>query len=144
VLVLDVNVVIAAHRVDHTHHAVTGRWLEALVARHETFSVPNAVWTSFVRIVTSRRAFPRPTPLGRAFAFVDAVRAVDNHRSLEPGPHHLTLLRRMCEESDATGELVADAAIAALALEHGCAVASFDRDFARFPSITHVIPGEMT
>lgn len=140
-LVLDVNVVIAAHRVDHRHHAIVGRWLDALVARHETFSVPNAVWTSFVRIVTNPRAFPVPTPLGRAFAFVEALRAVDNHRWLEPGTHHLALLRRLCEESDATGELVADAAIAALALEHGCAVASFDRDFARFSSITHVIPG---
>jgi len=37
--------------------------------------------------------------------------------------------------------LVLDAAIAAIALERGCAVASLDRDFARFPSIRHIVPG---
>jgi len=44
-------------------------------------------------------------------------------------------------EADATGDLIADAAIAAIALEHDGTVASLDRDFARFPSIQHVIPG---
>ncbi|MDQ3721831.1 MAG: PIN domain-containing protein [Actinomycetota bacterium] len=140
-LVLDVNVVIAAHRVDHTHHTMMSRWFRAVASGAEAFSVPHVVWASFVRLVTNRHAFRTPTPRDRAFAFVDAVRAHHNHRSLEPGPRHLALLRLLCEESDATGDLVADAVIAAIALEHGCAVASLDRDFARFSSIDHIIPG---
>jgi uncharacterized protein len=140
VLVLDVNVVLATHRADHSHHELARRWFDAKVATSETFSVPNAVWASFLRLATNRRAFPVPTPRDEAFAFVDAVRAHPSHRSLEPGPMHLDLLRRLCDEGDARGDLVPDAVIAAIALEHGCAVASLDRDFARFSSIEHVLP----
>jgi toxin-antitoxin system PIN domain toxin len=141
VLVLDVNVVFAAHREDHTHHAVVRGWLDEVFSEAEPFSVPAIVWASFLRLATSRRPFPVPTPRSHAFAFVDATRLHPQHVVLEPGPRHLALLRRLCDEADATGDLVADAVIAAIALEHGCAVASLDRDFARFASIEHVIPG---
>ena len=115
-------------------------WLEAVVEGPETFSVPNVVWASFLRLVTNRNAFAVPTPRDEAFAYVDAVRAQPSHRALEPGPLHLELLRRVCDEADAKGDLIPDAVIAAIALEHGCAVASLDRDFARFPSVRHVRP----
>ena len=140
-LVLDVNVVVAAYRDDHSHHELIRRWFDAIVAGAETFCVPNVVWASFLRLVTNRHAFPEPAPRDEAFAFVDAVRARRGYRSIEPGALHLDLLRRVCEEGDAAGDLVPDAVIAAIALEHGCSVASLDRDFARFSSINHVTPG---
>lgn len=139
-LVLDVNVVLGAHRGDHVHHDVLRRWLDGLASGTRTFSVPFVVWGSFLRLATSRRAFKIPTPIGEAFAFIDAVRAHPRHVLLEPGPRHLELLRSVCENAHAIGDLVPDAVIAAIACEHGCAVASLDRDFARFDSIDHVIP----
>jgi uncharacterized protein len=141
VLLLDVNVVVAAHRVDHAQHASARPWFDELLDGTERFSVPTVVWGSFVRLATSRRIFQRPTPLKETFEFVESVCAHEHHVLLGPGPTHLELLRKVCEEGDATGDLVADAILAAIALEHGCAIASFDRDFARFPSIDHVIPG---
>ena len=99
------------------------------------------MWASFIRLVTNRRVLARPTPRDDAFEFLDAVCAQPNHVLLTPGPQHLALLRQACAKADATGDLVPDAVLAAIALEHGCAVASFDRDFARFSSIDHVIPG---
>jgi len=143
VLVLDVNVVLAAYRDDHAHHPALRPWFDRMLAGGEPFSVPLGVWASFLRLTTSRRAFPVPTPRAEAFAFVEAVCAHPGHRRLEPGPRHLELLRKVCDEADATGELVPDAVIAAIALEHGCTVASFDRDFARFSSIEHIIPGRI-
>ncbi len=140
-LLLDVNVVLAAHRADHPKHEAMTRWLEAMIAARETFGIPNIVWTSFLRIVTNRRAFPEPSALQDAFAYIDTYREHPSHRSLEPGPLHMLLLRRICEDADARGELVPDAVLAAIALEHGCAVASLDRDFGRFTSIRHVTPG---
>jgi len=140
-LLLDVNVVVAAHRVDHAQHAVARPWLDTLIDGTQRFSVPTVVWGSFVRLATSRRVFPNPTPLVQTFEFVESVCAQEHHVLLGPGPKHLELLRRLCEEADATGDLVQDAVIAAIALENGAAVASFDRDFARFASIDHVIPG---
>ena len=140
-LLLDVNVVVAAHRVDHAQHASARPWFDDLLDGTQRFSVPTVVWGSFVRLATSRRVFPRPTPLKETFEFVQSVCAQEHYVFLGPGPKHLELLQRVCIEGDATGDLVPDAVIAAIALEHGCAVASFDRDFARFSSIEHVIPG---
>lgn len=141
-LVLDVNVVVAAHRADHPQHEPVRHWFDNLLGGDEPFSTPALVWTSFLRLVTNRRVFPVPSPLPDAFAFLDATRAQPHYLSLEPGPRHLTLVRRMCEESGATGDMVPDAVLGAVALEHGASIASLDRDFARFPSLTWVRPDE--
>ncbi len=139
-LLIDVNVVLAAHRGDHPAHAALRRWFDEVIAGAEPFSVPTVVWASFLRLATNRRVFEVPTPLGEAFAFLEAVCAQPHHLLLGPGPRHLALVRRLCEEADASGDLVPDAVIAAIALEHGCDVATLDRDFARFSSIDHVVP----
>lgn len=140
-LLLDVNVVLAAHRQDHPHHGEVRPWMDALVHDGDQFGVPQAVWASFLRLATNRRVFGVPTPLPDAFAFVDAVRAQGHHVAAEPGPRHLELVRRLCEEADATGDLVPDAVLGAVAIEHGATVATLDRDFARFPSLRCVRPG---
>lgn len=135
------NVVLAAHRADHPLHGVVRPWFDGVLTADDGFGVPAIVWGSFLRLATNRRVFPVPTPLADAFAFVDAVRAQPRHLELHTGPRHVELLRRCCEEADATGDLVPDAVLAALALEHGCDVGSLDRDFARFPSVRYVRPG---
>lgn len=141
-LLLDVNVALAIHRADHPHHLSVRAWFERLLATNESFSVPSMVWTSFLRLTTSRRIFEVPTPLDDAFKFLDAVCAQPRHLMIAPGQRHLELLRRLCKEADAVGDLVPDAVIAALALEHSCTIATLDRDFARFSSVQHLRPGE--
>jgi toxin-antitoxin system PIN domain toxin len=140
VLVLDVNVVLAVQRGDTPHHETVRPWMESLMGSDDDFGVPSTVWASFLRLTTSRRVFDAPTPLSDAFAFIDAVIAQPRHLRVEPGPRHLALVRRLCEEAEAVGDLVPDAVIGAIALEHGAAVATLDRDFARFRSIGHVRP----
>ena len=100
------------------------------------------VWASFLRLATNRRIFAVPTPRPEAFAFVEAVRAQPLHLALAPGPRHLLVLRRLCDEADALGDLIPDAVIAAVAAEHGCEVVTLDRDFARFPSVPHRRPAD--
>jgi toxin-antitoxin system PIN domain toxin len=139
-LLLDVNVVLAAYRADHPDHDRVRSWFEAAISGGDGFSVPVGVWASFLRLVTNRRVFPTPTPLDEAFAFIEAVHAHPRHLALGPGPRHLLLLRQVCEEYEATGDLVPDAALAAVAVEHGCVVASLDRDLTRFRSVPHVNP----
>ena len=136
---LDVNVVLAAHRDDHPQHEFVRAWFDELLAGDGPFTVPAPVWASFLRLATNRRIFPVPTPLDAAFAFVEAVTCQPHHLPLGPGPRHLALLRTQCEEADARGDLVPDAVLAAIAVEHGCTVATLDRDFARFPSTRHVL-----
>jgi uncharacterized protein len=140
VLLLDVNVVLAAHRGDHPHHRLVRGWFDEMLEGEERFAVPAAVWGSFLRLTTNRRIFEVPTPREEAFGFVEAVCAQPLHVAVSPGPRHLALLRSLCEEADALGDLIADATIAALAAEHGCEVVTLDRDFARFTSVRHQRP----
>jgi toxin-antitoxin system PIN domain toxin len=137
---LDVNVVLAAHRDDHPHYSSVRPWFDDLLASEDQFTVPVTVWASFLRLATNRRIFPVPTPLADAFAFLEATSAQPNHLRVVPGERHLALLRRCCEDADAVGDLVPDAVIAALALEYGCEVVTLDRDFARFTSVRHHRP----
>jgi uncharacterized protein len=140
VLLLDVNVVLAAHRGDHPHHRSVRGWFDRMLAGDERFTVPALVWGSFLRLATNRRIFEVPTPRPDAFAFIDATREQPLHLSVAPGPRHLTLLRRLCDEGDASGDLITDAVIAAVAAEHSCEIITLDRDFARFPSVPHRRP----
>lgn len=141
-ILLDVNVVLAAHRDDHPHHRVVRPWFDELLDGDTSFTVPDTVWASFVRIATNRRIFVAPTPTSAAFDFCRAVREQPRHHTLVPGDEHLGLFERLCLDADATGDLAADAYLAALALEHGCRLASLDRDFARFTTLDWIRPGD--
>lgn len=140
VLLLDVNVVLAAHRGDHPHHSSVRGWFDAMLSGDERFAVPALVWGSFLRLATNRRIFEIPTPRPEAFAFMNATCDQPLHLTVGPGPRHLTLLRSLCDEADASGDLIADAVVAAVAVEHGCQVVTLDRDFARFSSVDHRRP----
>jgi toxin-antitoxin system PIN domain toxin len=140
VYLLDVNLVLAAHRGDHPAHGRVRTWFDETLAGQEPFAVPVAVWGSFLRLATNRRIFEVPTPRADAFAFIEATRAQPLHVPIAPGPRHLELLGRLCDEADAVGDLVPDAVIGAVAVEYSCELVSLDRDFARFPSVRNIRP----
>jgi toxin-antitoxin system PIN domain toxin len=140
VYLLDVNIVLAAHRDDHPHHGPVRSWFDETLMGDEPFAVPVTIWASFLRLATNRRIFEVPTPRPDAFDFIEATCAQPLHRPLQPGARHLPLLRRLCDEADAVGDLVPDAAIGAIALEYDCELVTLDRDFARFPSIRRMRP----
>jgi toxin-antitoxin system PIN domain toxin len=139
---LDVNVVVAAHRDDHPDYRVARDWLSGTLEAGLPFSVIDAVAGAFLRLVTNPRIFVEPTPLQIAFSYLTALRAQPTHVRLVPGPTHMSLLRDVCLAADARGDLVTDAQLAAVALEHAAHVVSFDRDFARFEQITWELPGK--
>ncbi|MCA1711307.1 MAG: PIN domain-containing protein [Actinobacteria bacterium] len=138
-LLLDVNVLLAASRDDHPHHGVARSWLAGIVGGNEQFAVPMGVWWSFLRLATNRRVFPTPTPLWEAFAFVDAVTAQPGHVPVQPSSRHLGLLRRRCQAVEASGDLLPDAVLATLAEELAATVVTFDRDFARL-GVPYLVP----
>lgn len=132
---LDVNVILAAHRDDHPLFADARPCLDDLLDRREPFSVTDLVAGSFVRLATNRRVFAAPTPLPDAFAYLHSLRQQAGHTLLTPGPDHLDVFERLCRAYDASGDLVPDAQLAALAVEYGAEVLTFDRDFARFDAV---------
>ena len=137
---LDVNVVLAAHREDHPHFEPARAWLEDTLVARSSFSVTDAVAGAFLRLATNSRLFSAPTPVVEAFAYLRALRGQPAHVLLGPGPAHLELLETICRDADVTGDLVPDAQLAAVAIEHACELVSFDRDFARFADLRWVRP----
>ena len=110
-LLIDVNILLAAHRNDHPQHAVVREWFDALLAGDDPFTVPTVVWGSFLRLATHRRIFTVPTPRADAFAFIESICAQPHFLATSPGPRHRTLLKRLCTAGDAAGDLVPDAVL---------------------------------
>jgi len=129
----DVNVLIYAHREDAPEHERYAAWLQGLTASDEPFALSDVVLSGFLLIVTNPRVFDPPTPMDKAIGFCQ--RLVDWPRAslVTPGRRHWALFTGLC--ADIKGPLVADAYIAALAIEHGCEFITTDGDFARFPGL---------
>jgi toxin-antitoxin system PIN domain toxin len=131
----DVNVLVYAHRDDLPHHRACHDWLTAMHNGEETYAVTDTVINGFVRLVTNPRVFRDPTPLERALAVADQIRHQPHGLVLGPGGRHWGIFTRLCLHARATGGLVTDAYLAAIAIEHGCEFVTLDRDFARFPGL---------
>jgi toxin-antitoxin system PIN domain toxin len=131
----DVNVLVYAFREDAPGHAGCRAWLTAMADGHEAFALSSHVLSGFLRVVTHPRVFHPPTPLDAALAFVEALRSRPNAVTIAPGERHWEIFTRLCRQADARGNLVADAWLAALAMEWGCEFVTSDRDYARFPGL---------
>ena len=124
-----------ASRDDAPRHLEYGKWLESIVRSPLPFGLSELVLSGVVRVVTHPRIFETPTPLGDALAFVSTLRAHPNAVVIAPGVRHFDLFRQLCTASRTTGNLVADAYLAALAIESGSEWITDDRDFARFSGL---------
>lgn len=116
-------------------HAAYREWLEAAVDADEAFGVSELVLSGFVRVVTHPRVFSPPEPVASALAFADALRGAPNAVPVAPGTRHWSIFERLCRDADVRGNLVADAYLAALAIESGSEWITTDRDYARFAGL---------
>ena len=141
-ILTDVNVLVYAHRADAPEHAHYREWLERMVNRPAPFGVPSLVCSGFLRIMTHPRVFDPPTTLPMALSQIENLRSRPNHVVIEPGPRHWRIFADLCSTGNAKGNLIADAYLAAIAVETGCRWATTDRDFARFPGLDWFHPLE--
>lgn len=137
---LDANVLVYAHREDAPGHDRYLAWLTDLLAGDEPFGITSLVRTAFIRIVTHRRVFDPPSPLVSATAFIDDICEHDHCVPFEPGTRHWALFKDACRDAGASGNLVTDAHLAALAVETGSEIVTTDRDFARFGRVRWIHP----
>jgi hypothetical protein len=140
VLAPDVNVLVYAHRVESPDHGRYGEWLRSLATGAEPFALSDLVCAGFVRVVTNPRLWRPATEPATALTFVDRLRRRRGCRLLAPGSGTWPLFSRLVEATAARGKLVADAYLAALAIENGCTLATCDGDFARFADLRWVHP----
>jgi toxin-antitoxin system PIN domain toxin len=102
--------------------------------------VIDTVLASFLRITTHHRVFVEPTPSAVALAFCDAVRGAPAATAIQPGTDHWRLFSELVLDTTARGNLVPDAFLAALAIEHGATFVTTDTGFARFAALRRAHP----
>lgn len=134
-ILCDINVLLNAHFSAQQHHDTAREFLERAANDATPHALSELVLSAFIRIATNRRAFDPPAPLDVAVAFCQDFLERPNARVVAPSARHWSLFVELCQVANARGPLVADAYLAALAIESGCEWISFDRDFARFPGL---------
>jgi toxin-antitoxin system PIN domain toxin len=140
VKVPDVNLLIYAINDRSPGHAGALAWWNATLSGSETVGLPWSVLLGFVRVTTSPSVLVVPLKADAALSYVDRWLARRNTTIIEPTGRHTAILRDLLDRTGTGGNLVSDAHLAALAIEHGAELASADRDFGRFPGLRWVNP----
>jgi len=136
VILVDANVLLYAYDASSLRHPVAKGWWEQCLSRPDPVRLAWSAIVAFLRIGTHHRVFDHPLSMGEACGHVASWLARPMVDVLEPGPRHWGILQRLLVSSQATGNLVTDAHLAALAIEHGADLCSTDMDFARFEGLS--------
>lgn len=99
------------------------------------------VLLAFVRLATHPGVFDRPLAPGEALDLVRSWLAQPTAIVVEPTARHLEVVGQLLSTAGSAGNLVNDAHLAALAIEHDADLVSFDADFSRFAGVRWQRPG---
>jgi uncharacterized protein len=139
-ILIDANILIYARVDSFPQHRVARDWLDRQLSGLPRVGLP---WTSllaFLRLVTNPRVFERPEPVAAAWAQVLAWMGCETVWMPEPTERHAELLGKLLALPGVRGNLVPDAHLATLAMEHGLTLCSADTGFARFPGLRWMNP----
>lgn len=139
-MIVDANVLLYAVDTSSPFHKSAKDWLENSLNEPGRIGLPWASLLAFQRISTHPRASASPLSPAQAWSFVADWLDADAVWVPVPGERHSEIISDLIVAGDLRGNLVTDAHLAALAIEHGVGVCSTDSDFARFPQITWVNP----
>jgi uncharacterized protein len=140
-IALDVNILLYSMRSDLPQHRAVSDWLESVRAGRQPVALFPPVLVGLIRIATNPRIFVNPSPASAVINFSHALLTTPGFEVLPTTERVLALTMALCEQSDAKGNLVQDAFLAAHAMEHGCVWITTDRDFSRFPALNWLLPG---
>ena len=133
---VDTNILVQAHREELSLHTRSLQALRRLAEGKVPWGVPVFCLGEFLRLVTHARVFHPPSTIEQALAGLERILGSPSVRVLNPGPHYRELFYQALRTGDARGNLVFDAQIAAVCMEHGAtSLLTLDRDFSRFPDI---------
>jgi hypothetical protein len=139
-ILVDANLLLHAHHPRSELHAASREWLESVLSGRRLVRFAWLTLWAFVRISTNPRAFARPLSAPEAEAIVTSWLEQPHVAILEPGERHWEILRQIVRDGQATGPLVMDAVLAAIAIEHGATLHTTDRDFSRFAGLDWINP----
>jgi uncharacterized protein len=132
VILTDTNVLLHAVNEDSPRHDAARDWLNEALSGVEVVGFAWAALVGFLRIATKERIFPNPLTPGDALDLVDDWLARPLTAILEPGHGHAAIMRELIERAGTAGDLTSDTHLAAIAIERGARIATFDTDFHRF------------
>jgi toxin-antitoxin system PIN domain toxin len=136
----DVNLLLYAYDEESAFQAEARAWLESTLSGTEPVGFAWAVLVGFARIATSPTIYATPFTAVEALDLIDGWLAQPIATAVHPTERHSTVLRELLEPLGAAGNLVSDAHLAALAIEHGAELYSRDNDFSRFAGLRWVDP----
>lgn len=134
-ILVDANVLLYAEDSLSTHHDRSRNWWDAQLSGTDPIALCWPVVTAFLRISTNARLHRRPLTLKEAMERTQSWLDQPCVRLVAPGERHWEIFQKMLRSANATANLVSDAHLAALAIEHHCTLCSTDGDFARFTGL---------
>jgi uncharacterized protein len=139
-MLVDANLLLFAVDESSQVHVTAARWLADALNGHRRVGLPWPVLNTFLRISTNPRSAVHPLSPEEAWQYVEDWLACDTVWIPTPTDRHADILRTLMLSYRLWGNLVSDAHLAALAIEHGLTVYSADTDFARFSEIRWINP----
>lgn len=134
-ILVDANLLLYARDSGSEHHAAAITWLTRQLNGASRVGLPWESLTAFVRIATHPRVYDRPLTADEAWSQVEEWLGATPAWVPLPTERHGSVLGSLIRRHDIRGNLVSDAVLAALAVEHGLEICSADTDFARFPEV---------
>lgn len=131
----DVNVLLYAVNADSPRHDSARGWIEASFSRAQGIGFAWPALLGFLRLSTRHGIFAQPLAIDDALGVVDAWLQHPAARVIAPTQRHAALLAGLLLGAGRGGNLVSDAHLAALAIEHNAELGTFDRDFENFAGL---------
>jgi uncharacterized protein len=134
-MLVDANLLIYAVDSTSPYNAEASEWLESILNGDRRVGIPWQTIGAFLRITTHPRITTTPLQAEAAWAFVDRWLSADPSWIPPATESTAAVLASVLARTPMTGNLIPDAQLAALAIEHGLVVYSADTDFVRFPDV---------
>jgi len=134
-MLVDANLLLYAEDQLSPQHAAACSWWDVTLSGNTPVCLCWPVLGAFIRIGTNPRVFEQPLTLAQALARIQSWLDQPCTRVIGPTQRHWVVFQQMLREGQAVANLVPDAHLAALAVEHGCELVSTDADFSRFPGL---------
>jgi len=134
-ILVDTNILIYAEDRLSLRHAEAREWWDTQLSGESPVCLCWSILSSFIRICTNRQIFKKPLTVKQAITRVQSWLDQPCVRLIDPTESHWQIFQTMLTEGQANANLVGDAHLAALAVEHGCVLYSTDSDFSRFPRL---------
>lgn len=134
-ILVDANILLYAEDSRSPFHLRAREWWDSQLSGSSAVCLCWPVLAAFLRIATNRQVFQRALSLEEAMGRVQSWLDQPCVRIVHPTQGHWQIFREMLVAGKAMANLVSDAHLAALAIEHGCQLNSTDADFARFPRL---------